>query len=410
MSRVCRRVLLLWALFSVWLGACDAFLNPSSPWNIRRHSMLPKLIVQFSNSERAARRNSDGSSAWKVGDVYKDLDRLERAINFANAEQNLKQVERMELLQHFSSARRPLFPDMRKFIITPLGLGLVMRFVRLNSTTSFVSRICTMGLDFHFWTFVVAAPIFLLAAKKISKAPPEPMPEEIRDLDPEYLSFVTPFIDWESPEKSCRDYVMFLLEFWTSAVACMAVIGALQLLVKLPRHNSVRFWLAVTQLFTRIAALASLYQYPKQMFQLQRSKQPRPLGLFPTLMQTLVSCMFIAAPLGISSDLSKVLVFLQKDSLVALYSSVPAFIFGTWIRTQHTEPLLFRKLNPRSFGERLLYTAASLAFWKKPISNFCESLTRFPTQKIVHRFKMAPFRNTFATTMLLSVVMFPILT
>jgi hypothetical protein len=369
--------------------------------------VLSKLTLQFASSERLEVRAPNDDVKWKVGDVYGDLDRLERAIDFSNAEQNLKQAERMEMLQHFADARRPLFPAVSKFVLAPLALALVMRLSSQNSATRLFARTITRCLDCHFWIFVVAAPILLLATKIISKPPPEPMPEELRGLAPEYLPYVT--VDWENPEVSCRDYVMFLLEFWTSAVASMAMVGALQLLVKLPSHNGVKLWLTSTQFLTRIAALASLYHYPKQIFQLQRSQQPRPVGLFPTLMQTLVSCMFVGAPVGIASDLSKILGFLQRDSLIALYSSIAAFLFGTWMRLQHTEPLSFRKLKRRSFGGRLLYAAATTAFWKKPLANLGQSLKRRPFQNILHQCKRAPVRVLLASCSVFSFGMVPIL-
>jgi hypothetical protein len=401
-------------LFALWNGTSDAFLASSPVLHHRYRNCIHTNSASVSNArlpwksrERIIQKSSVSDEvSWKVGNVYEDLDSLEAAINMANAEENLKQVERVEMLQHFAQARRPLLPDVQKFLVAPLALALVFRFLaQSNATTKLFARVLTRLLDIHFWSFVVAMPMVLLAAKRISMPPSEPMPEELKDLDPEYLPFVT--TDWEPPGRSCSDHVLFLLEYWSSAVAGMAIIGILQTVVKFPGGPAGSLWRNGAQLLTRTAALASLYQYPKQMFQLQRSQQPRPVGFIPMLMQSLVRGMLIAAPLGLASDLSKVLGHLQRGSLVALYTSISALFLGTSLRMQHADILSFRKLERPSVAKRLLYTAAYTAFWKKPLANLGRQLEAVPFQRLIR--EREPMKVALACSSLLFIGLTPIL-
>jgi hypothetical protein len=307
------------------------------------------------------------------------LDVLEQTINFANAEQNLKHTERIEMMDYCARQRRPLIPDFRNFILAPLSISLLLRIVNEKTTIKFVTRMITACMDFHFWMVVVFAPIILLVAKLISKPEPEPMPEDLKGLAPEYLPFVT--TDWEDPETSSQDHVLFLLEYWGSAVLGVSIIGVLNLLKLIPTRNVVRLWMSLAQLLTRVGVLASLHQYQRQIFKLLRHQQPRPIGFFPSILQSLVRCMVAAAPWGITFDLLKSLTHLNNDSLVALYTTITALLFGTWLRMQQKDPDGFQKLEQKSFGAKLLQIAATIAFWKKPLANIHQKLQTISFQR-----------------------------
>ena len=339
---------------------CDSFGLVSSP----RSTILS--IRSKRTSKRRTRLAS--SEEWTVGDVYRDFDRLEQAINFANAEENLKQAERIEMLEYCARQRRPINVDAKKFIVTPLVLSFIFRIFHEIPRIKVSLQILTACMDIHFWSVVIGSPIVLLVAKLISMPPPDPLPEELKGLDPEYLPFIT--TDWENPETSSKDHVLFILEYWVSAVLGMAVIGLVQLLKKINNHNtSVKVWLSIAQLLTRVGALASIHQYQRQIFQLLRSRQPRPLGFFSSTLRFFIRCMVVCAPLGLASDLFKSLLYVQRDFLVAFFTSVSTLLFGTWVRMQDIEPGVFKMLEKKSFGGKLVQTVAMLAFWKKPISN-----------------------------------------
>jgi hypothetical protein len=402
----CRRNLhrqvLLFFLAPYLHEGCHAFCNPC---RLISHSSCPlqrKSCIQFqsrhtrtSSSIILRSDQSDGEGGkWEAGDVYQDFRVLETAINYSNAEQNLEQMERMETLQHFAKQRRPLIPDVRKFVLNPMALALVLSVLLQNQKTKVAARMITACLDLHFWTAMIASPLLLLLVKKMTAPPPEPMPEEMVDLNPDYLPYVT--TDWEDPDVSCKDHVLFLLEYWSSSVVGMALVGLLGRLIKFPNHRVVWLWFSCAQLLTRLGAIASLYQYPKQLYKLQRSQQPRPLSLFPALLQPLVRNVFTLAPFGMASDLAKILVHLQKESLVSLYVTISLLMFGTSLRMVNQDPLSFGKLKEKNFRGKLLYQAAISAIWRKPLRNLALDVRRFPFRNLAQQFRRVPFAFLFA--------------
>ena len=284
---------------------------------------------------------------WEVGDVETDFQVLEQAINFQNADFNLLAAERVEMMDTFAKQRRLFLPDLHAFVTRPLRWSLIFvalqRIVKLrannNPLASFVARhrLVTLPWDIHFWAMVVVAPILFLQLKKWTMAKPEPMPDDLKGLDSNYLQFVT--TDWEDPETSCRDYVLCLTEQWVSAVQDMAWFGILRLgcfaatrTSVLPNFiRSVPYFppvtVAILQMLTRIGAMASLYQFPKLLFQLQRQQQPRPKGGDVATLQKLVKSMIRwGMPIGIASDLSQVLLPMSRRGLVAFCGICVAFL------------------------------------------------------------------------------------
>jgi hypothetical protein len=263
------------------------------------------------------------------------------------------------------------------------------------------------SMDFHFWLVVVMTPLLLLLAKVSTKPPPEPMPEELEALDPEYLEFVT--TDWEDSRISCKDYTLFLLEYMVSAVAGMGLIGVLQFFKMIPtvrKNGTVALWLALSQLLTRVAVLASVYQYPRQLFELLRPQQPRPVGFFPFALQSLVLNLVAVAPLGIAFDLLKTLACMQREGVIALYTSISALLFGTWLRMQSIEKMGdFQKLQSKSLVGKLVQVVAILAFWKKPILNLHQKLQSFPIQKYITNWPRALLASSLASVVALLPIM-----
>lgn len=344
--------------------------------------------------------SGDEFEEWEVGDVYQDLELLEKAITLQKADQNLQHEERMEMLRHLATARRPILPDVSRYTLVPLAAALFLRMVA-PPTTAFsmtgVERIpfllvrsLTGIMNLQFWTTVVVAPILLLTVKRLTLPEPEPMPEELKRLDPSLLKFLTIVVDYEPPEKSCRDYVLFLLEYWTSAVATMAILGFLQILGANPwsaapsRYNRLMGslsgamvgWMGVAQLFTRVGAVAALYQNPRQVFQLRRSGQPRPKAFFPFLLEGLISNMIRILPLGLATDLFQVLVGLPNDALVSLYSSISVLGIGTWVRLNNRQReesedgLSVAQLERLGRRKRMMYTFSTLVLWKRSIASW----------------------------------------
>ena len=291
---------------------------------------------------------------WNVGNVYNDLDLLRREITKSNAEQHLRQVEDRERLDTFAQNRQPLHPNIRRLVLAPLLLSIVLSIIKSSSRRfSILSRIFTRILDIHFMVVMVVAPMLLLMALRFSMPPPPPRPAELNGLDPEYHRFV--LTDWQDPKTSCSNIVLCLLENWTCAVIGPAIAFA-SLLPMAARTSSkgILLTLALCQFITRLGAIASLYQYPKLLYQLRRFHQPRPLDRFTMRLQQLVWLALSLAPLGIASDLSKVwsqLPFKLVVSLVGL--GLIAYAKHLLIRGERARPLTRRG----AVFQSLAYTA-----------------------------------------------------
>jgi len=375
-SMAAKAALALGVLFSVL--SCDAFCPARLQSQSGKHVSLVKLqrlplpsksrgspptvIKQFhqllsrnsreSNTENESnidesQSNESNDFEWKVGNLEDDFQALEQAIRFENAEANLQEAERIEIMNTFAKQRRLILPDVHKFVTSPLRWSLLFvllqRLLQHRSSNNPVARfmarhqVLTLPWDIQFWLTVVVAPILFLQFKKWTMPPPIPIPEDLKGLDPEYLRFTT--TDWEEPSTSCRDYVLCLTEQWVSAVKGAAWLGAIRLIFFFATHlpklsHSIRVLpyfqptvVALLQLFTRLGAMVSLHQFPKLIFQLERQGQQRPIKGDVAYLQKLVHTMFHwGVPIGIGADLSQVLLGAPKRGLVIFYASAVAIL------------------------------------------------------------------------------------
>ena len=349
-------------------------------------------------------------SMWEDSDPHKDLDRLEYAINLANAEQNLQHAERLETLNYMARQRRLLFPDVAKFLVAPLVGALIIARCRTIPFTRPMTMLLTRCIDFHFWSLVVISPILLLLAKRVStthkKMPP--VPNEVRFMSPALRSLID--FEWEDPKKSCKDYVLCLLEFWVSSVLGLALVSSIVGISSVPiKYRLVRFWMSSAQALTRVAALASLYQYSGQLFQLEREQQPRPKTWFVSILQPLIQNMRLAAPLGIASDMSKVLVEVEKESLVALYATISTFLVGVSFRLTTHSGKLQNSMNRRSIGNKLIYLLAVAAFWRKPFLNLVHDFQSAGFSILYNRIMRAPLIVGIKCAGVMSMGLIPVL-
>jgi len=291
---------------------CHAMFQPSrraiklEPMYSPPRPMVLQMKRRISNGQTpmilmlaAAADEGDESYEWQVGNVYDDIEILDRIIKIHEASGHLQQVKRREMLDNFAAQRRPILPDLVRFIIAPIGMAFIMAKI---SNKSRIIRFFQQGFDVQFWSTFVMIPLFLLRAKRRSMPPHEPMPEELERIEPEFRHFVTHIVDWEDPEKSCRDVVLALIEFWVSSIAGTALLGVSLVLTKQQKlFFGVPF--AILQVLTRIGVVASLNQFPKLLYELRR--EPLPLTQGTVQMQKLTQSVLWTAPIGVASDLSK---------------------------------------------------------------------------------------------------------
>ena len=336
--------------------------------------------------------NEDDKSKKQLSTVYEDLEKLEKAITLENADLKLKQFKMKEQIDFIDQSKRPIVPDALKYIIVPLIYALLLSILLSSKVVKIrmIARSITKVMDFHFWIFVVWVPLIFNAFKRIRQPRPDPIPDQIKNLDPAHASiFLSPLSTelggWEDPDTSCTDYVLFLSEYWTSAVNGIAWIQILKtILIKsltginaakslttvIQSSSWVVLWLSCSQLLTRMGAVASLYQYPEKMYELERSSLTRPVGLFPIVMWKIVRAMLILAPLGFISDFAKVLSHLPKGSIYPLFGSIAVYMLGTWTRMEASsskDPLKNHLLKPPKSTSKLLYLLCYSILWRKQI-------------------------------------------
>lgn len=338
---------------------------------------LPRSLVPVARLTHILAKvgNTEEEDPWEAGDVYKDLELLEQGIRLASADVNLQQSERLDLLDHLAGSKRVLYPDISRYILLPLAGAFCLRMLPNQKLTSFLRGLS----NFQFWSTMVVAPIMLLIVKRITKPQPEPMPEYLRGIPLDEVSIA---IEWEAPEKSCKDAALLLLEYWTSTVATMAFLGALQLgaltvgAISIPRF--VQGWVRVVQCVTRWAVVAALYQNQEQVYQVQRPKQPRPLTFLTTILQPLLSSIMFLLPVGFAMDFYSILTVMPVEAVTAVYTTIFVAGVGTSLRLQEQQQqaiLEDRVAHLRSLktSTRWLYTAASLI------------IARIPLRRLLHR-------------------------
>ncbi|KAG7363968.1 hypothetical protein IV203_037170 [Nitzschia inconspicua] len=363
------------------------------------------------NLPRAARNDhvdDEVLQRWRKDDttgVYDALDELEREIRLENADLKLQFAEHQDSVEYMERGKHPLFPTIFKHVVVPMVYALVL--YRFSATMPFKAFATLM--DCHFWVFVVAAPMFLLQLYRFTKRN-KPVPEEIKRLPPNFRMSMYKNFEGRGlmdPDYSCDDHVLFLLEYWVSAVKAVAFVPLLKIFLcnycgktfNLPA-SAATCWYTIVQLVTRVGAMVSLYQFPEMLYRLQRKSQPRPIGFFPTLLRSLVGCMLQLAPLGFISDFSKVVVALPKPFIYPLYASVSVLLYGLWVRCRDTEQQarveevgetvalqVSPHLRPTKNSKKLIYSICISVLWLKALWPFApqirESIRRFFVEMII---------------------------
>ena len=376
-----------------------------------------------SNSFKSGEDDND-HDGWNVGNVYEDIYNLEQAIIVENADFNLIHQQNVNIMNYMATKnRRPLLPDIIKYMVRPLLGALLIRILSSPTSSRKSSRTIirifpksfTKCMDIQFWTMVVASPIVLLCMKRIWMTlygpPPPQISEELIELykdntgsdttnpDNIYdyfdsLKLTLPYTNsLENPKASCKDNVLVLLEYWASAVIGMAISGTVcRLLLKGGRRQSpaMNIWFAICQLTTRIGAVAALYQYPKRMYEMSLSESQQPLTFFETMLYSCIKAMLVILPVGLTSDISKLICLMGIDSVISLYSGIAAFMISIWIRMQST--LLETAEDPNDDSNSKTQTATKFGMLRSPSSIRC-----FRDSIALLLFWRKPLRNLYAT-------------
>jgi len=278
---------------------------------------------------------------WQANNYKRDKHLLQAAISKHNAVSNLQQLQRKYILDYgFACNKRPLVNDVLFNVCKICLLAWFLSSVSgcnafsnikgvmqaLNKTTSLLklhmittSAIISMS-TIHYWTICVTLPLLLLALVKYDKFGASSRtldeyfkPPQSTDNTPSFFYTVDASKKKRVKDKDTGNFVLCLLENWSSTVIMTFSLGLYSMLISLIKkqrvsigsgYNSIN---TITRLITRIGAAASLYQYPTLLFELHRKDQPRPLCRQTSYMQKAVKMFLHWLPLGIASDLALLL-------------------------------------------------------------------------------------------------------
>ncbi|KAI2506472.1 hypothetical protein MHU86_7987 [Fragilaria crotonensis] len=273
---------------------------------IRIDSLTTTTIRKAVGPLHKFRYASASNSEWQARNVYNDLDLLRQSIAKDQADDRLREIQRRQLLNSFAANRRPLFEDVRRFVLLPILSALLLTAVApLNSNFSRIRRSLGMASRVEFWAIVVAAPIRLLwLANLCTPSPPTlQMHEEV--LPPRRArGLYSTIVQLDPPEsRSSRDTVLSLSEYWVSAVTGTAVLGIWFTFLQTAQTYS-RLWPWI-RFATRLGAIASLHQYPTLLYDLRN--QVRPQNRFESSLLQLSNRMLQFSLVGLTSDLSEMM-------------------------------------------------------------------------------------------------------
>ena len=275
-----------------------------------------------------------GESSWTADNYENDHATLRAALARHNAKTNLKQQQRKHMLDSFARNRIPLIPSALRSsarivlwtaILFTGGAGPdkfwaqpVSIWKRLHANFTRAWALCA---SIHYWSICMITPLCLLLSIKLGKIGPTG-----RNLDEYFRTksqsdvprfFYTSEDSLRRTEaKDTSDFVLCLLENWSSTIAMSFLCGLVSGIASLRiGSKGVRAAAASTRLITRLGAAASLFQYPSLLFELRRGDQPMPLCRSTAYMQTAVSRLLGGLSLGIAYDLAELLRFGPSSSI-----------------------------------------------------------------------------------------------
>jgi len=294
------------------------------------------------NDSKTSDTESNDNNKWQANNYKRDKQLLQAAISKHNAISNLQQLQRKYILDYgFACNKRPLVHDV---LANVCKIGLFAWFMSsvsgcnafsnikgvmqaLNKTTSLLSKLHLLTTSIiisistiHYWAVCVTLPLLLLALVKYDKLGASSRtldeyfkPPQSTDDAPSFFYTVDASKKKRSKDKDTGNFVLCLLDNWSSSVIMTFSLGLYSMLISLIKnqrvgitsgHNSIN---TITRLITRIGAAASLYQYPSLSFELRRKDQPRPLCRQTLYMQKAVKMFLYWLPLCIASDLASLL-------------------------------------------------------------------------------------------------------
>ena len=327
----------------------SSLLSPSNnveyPLSEDANEMM--IVVSNKNTTTNILKSNTNEGKWNASDYENDYKLLKIAMSKQSATTNLHQQRRKYTLDYgFARNRRPLFRDLLTttlkittltvllvsgnqrmgvsgggavssrggYDITSLLQAFSWRHVHILATKS----IHSISILYH-WIMCMTLPLVLLTIIKLDKLGPMARTLEVwkqsstsssssylEDEDvPSFFYTRTQQQKKTSRDKDTSNYVLCLLENWSSAVVihfAFMLVGRGRRFVSIIDSKN-----TCVRLLVHLGAVASLHQYPSLLFELYRDDQPRPLCRSTSYMQRAVKLLFNLLPIAVSSDLAMLL-------------------------------------------------------------------------------------------------------
>lgn len=281
------------------------------------------------------------SSKWEANDFDNDRRLLKIALARESAISDLQQQQRQYTLDYgFARNRRPLVRDLLHTFVKICAWLIVLVSVHgdsaldgyclrdvWNQPKSTLRKFHILAMKtifavttFHHWVVGMVLPLLLLLLVKYGTlGPDERTLDEYSNSRPGQLPTNAKTFFYSSNEfskqrakaKDTGNFVLCLLENWSSAVVLSLVMRLYSLIAsqRMDRTvaGSVGKSFIFSRLITRIGAAAALHQYPSLLFELRRGDRPRPICRSLAYMQRAVKVLSEWLPLGVASDLALLL-------------------------------------------------------------------------------------------------------
>ena len=334
----------------------------------------------FTSANEGVNRSSRSTPKWTAGNFERDYKILQTALAKQNSLSNLQQLQRKYTLDH-GFIRRPLFKDLFRLIVNIGSWSALLVACRragtggwaaLNQSILLWRKVCTLISKcvttltiFHYWIAVLGLPLFLLTWKKVEvesettisgimqqsqrrrglihiilgRFGPSALVLDAYFKDPRRQTTPSFFYSKDSVRKSTKrdtkDFVLCLLENWSSAIMVSfmwSVLVAIPSLTAKSKCQTIAFETqllpTLSRVITRVGAVAAVHQYPSLLFELQRKDQPHPLCRPTSIMRWAINNLLYWVPLGTSVDLAALFTSSSRKQLSNISSSYTWFLFS----------------------------------------------------------------------------------
>lgn len=337
----------------------------------RAGSQLKKPFLKLFSSKKA--ENEYEFEAWQAGDLQTDLQKLKYAVAESNAQIDLDQKKRLHLLDEFARQRRPFTPDLIKYVMRPLVLSSILFLCQFSGSgrslgggrgRGRISNILEnllknfsdsfLALMNLYYIISILVPIVVYHRYRLSTIQSNDTIESKRESE-----YVFQFNgngldnDAEDPKNDCSNHSKCILENWVSSVYLSAILNCVMMIMAIIMTTAFRsnkyhiysafttshhlsflfmFGINMSRFITRLGAAASLHQFPKLVYELRRSNQPRPIEFLPMLVKKMMDVNLFLLPFGFAADLTQLL-FCVYPTTITTPIPIPSTLLSTLLST-----------------------------------------------------------------------------